>query len=67
MQLSPYESPHYWGSFTHLIQLFNYLFVNLASLEISLGDKIILSAGNQTSGHNGCGIHQQMCQRQLGT
>lgn len=56
------ECPHSWGSFTHVIQLFSYLFVNLVSLQISLGDKIMLSAGNQTSGYNGFGIHQHSCQ-----
>lgn len=34
---STFECPHSWGSFTHLIQLFNYLFVNLVLLQISLG------------------------------
>jgi len=61
---SPFKCPHSWGSFT---QLFNYLFVNLVSLQISLGDKIILSVGNQTSGYNGFGIHQHSRQWQLRT
>lgn len=57
---SSFERPHSRGAVSSCysaLELFIGEFRNLVPLQIPLGDRIILSAGNQTYSWNGFGIY----------